>query len=601
MKKTRSIAFKLIFYILTSCTIIFAVSYGYNYYASRKILLKKIEESARNLTLATTNRIESVLRPVEKVPQNMASLLERRSYKKEELFTMLRSSVERNPEIYGATIAFEPYSFTKDSLYFAPYFYKSGNDVIFTFLGSDSYRYFFWDWYQIPKELNSSIWSEPYYDEGGGNAIMCTYSVPFYRNVDGERRFWGVVTADISLFWLQEIVSSIRIGRTGYGFLISGNGTFVTHPLESLIMNETVFGIAEARNEPRLRKIAQSMVRGDSGFVHFTSMVTGKECWMAYAPLPSVGWSIGVLFPKDELMADVTSLSRTVFIFGLIGLSFLFLLIVLISGSITRPVIKVAKIAKKISTGYLDEKVNIKRNDEIGLLAESFNEMISGLRERDLVKDTFSRYVTNQVAEELLKNPEKISPGGKEQEVTVVFADIRDFTAFSERHSPEEVISHLNEYLSVMIDVIFEYEGTLDKFIGDAVMAIWGAPLQHPDDPLRAVKAALEMQKRLEELNKKWASEGKDILKIGIGINTGKAIAGNIGNLRRMEYTVIGDSVNIASRIEGLTKEYKIPIIISSSTYEKVREQVEVTELESARIKGKAGLTKLYGLGGLKS
>ena len=226
--------------------------------------------------------------------------------------------------------------------------------------------------------------------------------------------------------------------------------------------------------------------------------------------------------------------------------------------------------------------------------------MINGLRERDLVKDTFSRYVTNQVAEELLRNPETISPGGKNREVTIVFTDIRDFTAFSEKHTPEEVISQLNEYLSVMIDVIFEYEGTLDKFIGDAIMAVWGAPLCHDDDAFRAVRAALQMQKKLGELNEKWKSEGKEALKIGIGINTGTAIAGNIGNLRRMEYTVIGNSVNMASRIEGLTKEYKIPIIISESTYQRVHEHVTVIKLESVKIRGKSESVPLYGIVDLK-
>ena len=280
-------------------------------------------------------------------------------------------------------------------------------------------------------------------------------------------------------------------------------------------------------------------------------------------------------------------------------LSILFSL--MLARRISRPIIYLSKVAQKIGRGVLDEEVKVKTGgDEIELLADSFNDMIRGLKERDLVKDTFSRYVTKQVAEEILKDPNRITPGGKKQEVTVLFSDIRGFTTFSESHKPEEVISHLNEYLSSMIDVIFKYEGTLDKFIGDAIMAVFGSPLTHQDDPLRAVKTACEMQERLISLNDKWKEEGKEPLKIGIGINTGEVIVGNIGDVRRMEYTVIGDNVNLASRIEGLTKNYDCPIIISKSTYEKVTDQVEVIKLESVTVKGKTNAVEIYELLSLK-
>ncbi|MFH1539140.1 MAG: adenylate/guanylate cyclase domain-containing protein [bacterium] len=268
----------------------------------------------------------------------------------------------------------------------------------------------------------------------------------------------------------------------------------------------------------------------------------------------------------------------------------------------SRPILKLAEIATRIGEGRLDETVNIKSGgDELEFLGNAFNQMIAGLKERDFVKDTFSRYVTKQVAEEILKDPDKIAPGGKKREVTVLFSDIRGFTAYSEGHNPEEVISHLNEYLSAMVDVIFKYEGTLDKFIGDAIMAVFGSPLPHDDDPLRAVKTALEMQARLNELNEKWKKEEKLPLKIGIGVNTGEVIAGNIGDIRRMEYTVIGDNVNLASRIENLTKNYKCPIIISESTYEKVKNQVEVNKLEAATVEGKTHSVEIYELLGLKN
>ncbi len=279
--------------------------------------------------------------------------------------------------------------------------------------------------------------------------------------------------------------------------------------------------------------------------------------------------------------------------FGLLGIGFS----LMTSLRISHPIRTLATAARRIGKGDIDQLVKITSGGrETRELGESFNQMIAGLRERDLVKDTFSRYVTKQVAEEILKNPDKITPGGEKKEVTVLFADIRDFTSFSEKHPPEEVISHLNTYLSAMVDVIFKYEGTLDKFIGDAVMAVFGSPLPHEDDPLRAVRTAIEMQSRLKELNERWIREGKAPLSIGVGINTGDVIAGNIGDLRRMEYTVVGDNVNLASRIEGLTKSYKCPIIISAATYLKVKDNVMARKLEAVTVKGKAHAVEIYEL-----
>ena len=381
MMKNRGITFKLIFFILSSCTFIFVVVFGYNYLFSRRIIIREIEENAKNLTLLTVNKIETILRPIEKVPQGLAFFLEQSSYGKEELLSLLRSAVENSPEIYGGTIAFEPHTFEKDSLYFAPYFYKKNNKIEFTYLGGDAYQYFYWDWYQIPKELGIPVWSEPYYDEGGGKIIMSTYSVPFYKYIEGQRIFMGIVTADISLLWLQEIVSSIKIGKTGYGFLLSNNGRIVTHPHEGFIMHETIFSVAEAREDARLRQIGKDMIKGKSGFIPFESLLTGKKCWMAYRPLPSTAWSLGVLFPQDELMADVTKLNWVVFALGLFGFLFLLIVIVLISGTITRPLRDLALTTKDIAKGNLDFDLPvIKSRDEVGRLASSFIYMKEALK-----------------------------------------------------------------------------------------------------------------------------------------------------------------------------------------------------------------------------
>ncbi len=221
-------------------------------------------------------------------------------------------------------------------------------------------------------------------------------------------------------------------------------------------------------------------------------------------------------------------------------------------------------------------------------------------RARDIRK-MFSSYVSKRIVDELIRDPSKAKLGGDRKEITVLFSDIRGFTTFSEKHQPEEVVSLLNEYLGAMTEIVFEYEGTLDKFVGDAIMALWGAPIGQPDHAERAVKCALAMIDKLKQLQAKWASEGKYVIDIGIGINTGDMVVGNMGaEGKKMDYTVIGDNVNLGARLEGLTRKYNNHIIISEYTYGKVKDIVVAKELDSVTVKGKENPVVVYDLVGLK-
>jgi sigma-B regulation protein RsbU (phosphoserine phosphatase) len=394
MLKNRGIAFKLIFFFTLSSGLIFLLIFSFNYRFSRRMIEKNVEDNARNLVLSKVNRIESVLLSVRKIPENLASFLETGSCNKEELLHLLRTVVENNPEIYGTAVAFEPIEVDGKSIPFAPYFCKSNGRIEFTDLGKTSYQYVRWDWYQIPKELRQPCWSEPYYDEGGGNILMATYSVPFYKKVGGKRKFTGIVTADISLGGLQEVVSSIKVLQTGYGFLISKNGTIVTHPLKELIMNETLFGVAEAREDPQLREIGRKMIRGESGFIPFRSIISEQECWMYYTPIPSNGWSLAVLFPQDEFTADIVRLNRIVIILGVVGLLLLSIAVAFIARSITNPLRAMARVTKTIATGNLDiELPVVKSGDEVGKLSEAFQYMKDSLKEyiKQLTETTASK------------------------------------------------------------------------------------------------------------------------------------------------------------------------------------------------------------------
>jgi adenylate cyclase len=209
---------------------------------------------------------------------------------------------------------------------------------------------------------------------------------------------------------------------------------------------------------------------------------------------------------------------------------------------------------------------------------------------------TLCRYVTRSVAEQILKDRDRLKLGGNRSNVAVLFSDIRSFTTISEQHTAEETVAMLNDYFSRMLDPVFKYEGMLDKFIGDALMVVFGAPVARDDDAERAVRAALEMRRALRKYNVERVAQGLQPIDNGIGITKGDAISGNIGSEQRMDYTVIGDTVNVASRLEGLTKDYEHKILINEGVYLQVKDKIPCVDLGMAHVKGKEGDVHVFGV-----
>jgi adenylate cyclase len=215
-------------------------------------------------------------------------------------------------------------------------------------------------------------------------------------------------------------------------------------------------------------------------------------------------------------------------------------------------------------------------------------------REKRQVKRLFSRYVPKDVYEQLLADPSRAALGGKRRVMTVLFSDVRGFTAMSEKATPEEVVGQLNEYFSRMVDVLFAHHGTLDKFVGDMVMGLFGAPLDDPDHPDHAVQAAIAMSHALDALNREWIAAGKPALDIGVGISTGEMVAGNIGSTAIMSYTVIGDTVNLGARLESLNKDYGTRIIISEGTHAALKGRYDIHPLGDVTVKGKSKPVQIF-------
>ena len=259
---------------------------------------------------------------------------------------------------------------------------------------------------------------------------------------------------------------------------------------------------------------------------------------------------------------------------------------------LSRPIFRLVRATGAIAAGNFNITLPVASRDELGVLTDSFNRMARSLREKEMIKRAFTRYVAREVVEEILKNPENMALTGERREVTVLFCDVRGFTPLSERLSPEEVVLLLNDFYNLMIETTFKHDGTLDKFLGDAVMAVFGAPLAHPDHSARAIRTAVAMREGIVGLNERRARDGKEPIAVGIGVSAGEAVAGTVGTEDRMEYTVIGDSVNLAARLESNAKPGQI--LISHRTYERVRDLVDARPLGRIRVKGKEEEVEVY-------
>ncbi len=270
------------------------------------------------------------------------------------------------------------------------------------------------------------------------------------------------------------------------------------------------------------------------------------------------------------------------------------LLGLLVARRLTRPISALTGGVARVAGGDLSEELPVRSRDEIGQLTRAFNEMVAGLRQRDFIRNAFGRYVSPEVAKTLLESPEGLRLGGHKREVTVLMSDLRGYTRFAERGDPERVMEVLNSYLARMADIVIAHGGTINEFIGDAIFAVFGAPLDQPDHAERAAAAALAMQAAMDELNRENAARGWPRFEMGIGVNTGEAVVGNIGSEQRAKYAVVGAAVNLAARVEGCTVGGQT--FVTTSTLGRVRDLVEVGEPVRVELKGIAEPVLLYEL-----
>ena len=378
MLKNRSFAFKMSLAILVAVSAIFVISFYINYVNTREIIFSYVEKNAKQTAHLNIAKIEDILNRVEKVTLNFARLIEESELNKNQIEEIIKSIVINNDEIYGSTVSYEEYK--NSTKKYAPYYYFSNGKLEFADLSNESYDYRNKDWYKIPKETNSSLWIEPYFDEGAGNILMTTYSVPFYKVIDSNKIFQGIVTADVSLEWLDRIVSKITILKSGFAFLISNDGSVISHPNKNYLM-QSFSEYASLRHKENVQSdILFNMLNGKEGIAEYESVHLNKHAYLFYTQLPSSNWTLALVFPKDELYVNLDKLNNNLMIGVIVGILFLIVFVITLSKKMTKPLFALSEVTTEIAKGNFNTVLpRVSSNDEVGKLTKSMEFMLAEL------------------------------------------------------------------------------------------------------------------------------------------------------------------------------------------------------------------------------
>ncbi len=305
-----------------------------------------------------------------------------------------------------------------------------------------------------------------------------------------------------------------------------------------------------------------------------------------------------LLSSLDAALAGFRDLRQRVIGVGLLILAFALGLAFLLARGITRPIATLTRAARSVGAGRFDTRVALETGDELEELGSAFNDMASGLAERELIKQTLERYVSKSVAAELLRAPGRAALAGVRRELTVLFVDLGGFTRLAEELEPEALVAHLNEYFEAVCGAVLEHDGTVKEFQGDGVVAFWGAPIEQPDHALRACRAALAASARLDALCARWTERGAPAPSHRMGLHTAELVAGEIGSAERGTYGVVGDGMNLASRLEGANKTYGTRILISDETRARAGPGLVTRELDVVRVVGRRAPVRIFELVG---
>lgn len=451
-------------------------------------------------------------------------------------------------------------------------------------------------WYQGAKATKGSFWTDLYIlFRNKKPAVTAAY--PLMDNQGKVLAVWGT---DIELEEMSNFLKNLKIGKNGIAFIVNAKNEVVAYPDASRIVKE---------ENGKLRPVRAEELGIDSITAAFQEFMKtgqhksvvesqGKRYLASFREFPksfAAPWKVVVVVPEDDFVGAAKGIIRDTALIGLVILLTSIFLAILLARAISKPIKLLTAETNKISDFHLEDSPAIKsRIKEIQLMGHAVAAMRTGLR-------AFRRYVPAELVRQLIQTGEGAHLGGHKRELTVFFSDIAGFTSIAEKLGPEELMLHLSEYFDELTKILSDQKGTVDKYIGDGIMAFWGAPLPDADHASRACQAALLCQEKLQVINRKWVEAGRMALPTRIGISSGETVVGNVGSSERINYTVMGDNVNLASRLEGVNRLYATQILVSQATYDQVADEFWFRPVDIVAVKGKTAETTIYELVGRRA
>ncbi len=426
---------------------------------------------------------------------------------------------------------------------------------------------------------------------------------PYYEVLAIGGVLFSVIYSPLKEFLNDDYAAGViavckRIDNAWVQWLLGPNRNSYKFQIVFFVNNSLIAGnVSLNKGAALLSEAIQNLGKSES------FLVNGKRFLAKYYLFPTKSSRSGFVIGSnlDEALEPFKSLEKRILIVGLLVFVIGILITLFFSNRVVRPLRLLVSGVGEVEKGNYDFRISFKSKDEVGQLAVAFNHMTQGLKEKEQMRNTFDKYVHPSIVTDILNNPEKLKLGGSREIQTVLFSDIANFTTFSEGMPPEELILLLNDYLGAMTDEIIEHQGILDKYIGDAIMAFWGAPFCKGNHALFACQTAIAMQEKLRELRPVWKSQNKPEINARIGVSTGDMIVGNLGSEHARDYTCIGDTVNYGARLESLNKYYGTNIIIDNYTRIQAAEGIEVRELDTVVVKGRSKGSPIFELLGKQS
>lgn len=525
--------------ILSIVIIVFSFLITYNYFVSRNLLLKSVKEITRNLTSSAINKSEGFFLGIEKVAINSALFISDESYFFDHTESILADILIANPDVYGSCIAYKPIISNNDTILNAPYGWKEHSEIKFRNLANKDYNYLLWDWYTIPVQESHNVWSEPYYDDGGGDALMTTFSVPSYRTLGDTSSFVAVQTVDVSLKWLNEMLSQMKFFESGFAFLISSKGNIISHPDTSLIMKKGIIELARELNDKPFENLIHNMLDGKEGFETVDKGFFNEKSLVYYSPLQNNSWSLGFVFPESELYADLTLLNKKLIVILVSGILLLFIFIIFLSGRITKPIRKLALIMGKDSETFITTQIpDIGGSSEIESLSKSFQ----------LLQGELKKYISN--LKDVTATKERIeSEINIARKLQLSMLPNAQLSGFSDKISIASFIKPAREVGGDFYDYFFLDDNHLFIAIGD----VSG----------KGVGAALYMSSAITLLRAYAKTSGNDLCK-AVGL-TSEYLCNN--NSEKYFVTIFAGILNMeTNELNYINAGHNYPVIISENS-----------------------------------